>query len=255
LKNYFEKQFELRYFEMNKFGEASSTAILTLLEETAADHCYSINHSLFDLEKQNIGWVLLSGILEMDYYPGYKEKIVIRTWLSKYSTIKGFRENIIYNEQGRIIGKAKGLWVFFDIDRRRPIQISDDIKDKWSYFNEECINHDITKKIEIIDSSNHIKEFKINRFDVDTNLHVNNIRYLQWLIESIPEDIIDNYYLHSIDGRFIAEAQLGDTIMSFTEKDASLNSFVHHIKTQVNNKVCATARTIWKPRITTRTSK
>ena len=255
MKNYFEKQFELRYFEMNKFGEASSTAILTLLEETAADHCYSINHSLFDLEKQNIGWVLLSGILEMDYYPGYKEKIVIRTWLSKYSTIKGFRENIIYNEQGRVIGKAKGLWVFFDIDRRRPIQISDDIKDKWSYFNEECINHDITKKIEIIDSSNHIKEFKINRFDVDTNLHVNNIRYLQWLIESIPEDIIDNYYLHSIDGRFIAEAQLGDTIMSFTERDASLNSFVHHIKTQVNNKVCATARTIWKPRITTRTSK
>ena len=249
MNNYFEKQFELRYFEMNKFGEASSTAILTLLEETAADHCYSINHSLFDLEKQNIGWVLVSGIMEMDYYPGYKEKIVIRTWLSKYSTIKGFRENIIFNEQGRIIGRAKGLWVFFDIDRRRPLQIPDDIKDKWLYINEECINHDITKKIDIIDSSDHIKKFKINRFDVDTNLHVNNIRYLQWLIESIPEDIIDNFYLHSIDGRFIAEAQLGDTIMSFTERDASLNSFVHHIKTRENNTVCATARTIWKPRI------
>ena len=249
MNNYFEKQFELRYFEMNKFGEASSTAILTLLEETAADHCYSINHSLFDLEKQNIGWVLVSGIMEMDYYPGYKEKIIIRTWLSKYSTIKGFRENIIFNEQGRIIGRAKGLWVFFDIDRRRPLQIPDDIKDKWLYINEECINHDITKKIDIIDSSDHIKKFKINRFDVDTNLHVNNIRYLQWLIESIPEDIIDNFYLHSIDGRFIAEAQLGDTIMSFTERDASLTSFVHHIKTRGNNTVCATARTIWKPRI------
>jgi len=249
LKNYFEKQFELRYFEMNKFGEASSTAILTLLEETAADHCYSINQSLFDLEKQNIGWVLLSGIMKMDHYPCYKEKIVIRTWLSKYSTIKGFRENIIYNEQGRVIGKAKGLWVFFDIDRRRPIPISDDIKDKWSYINEECIHHDIINKIEVIDSSEHIKEFKINRFDVDTNLHVNNIRYLQWLIESIPEDIIDNFYLHSIDGRFIAEAQLGDTIMSFTERDDSHNSFVHSIKTQGNNKVCATAKTIWKPRI------
>ncbi|BBE17665.1 acyl-ACP thioesterase [Aquipluma nitroreducens] len=246
--NYFEKQFELRYFEMNKFGEASSTAILTLLEETAADHCYAINHSLFDLEKQNIGWVLLSGIMEMDYYPAYKEKIVIRTWLSKYSTIKGFRENIIYNEQGRIIGRAKGLWVFFDIDRRRPIQIPDAIKDKWLYFNEESINHDITKKIDIIDSSDHIKEFKINRFDVDTNLHVNNIRYLQWLIESIPEDIIDNFYLHSIDGRFIAEAQLGDTIMSFTERDDNLNSFIHNIKTQENNTVCASARTVWKSR-------
>jgi len=233
---------------MNKFGEASSTTILTLLEETAADHCYSINHSLYDLEKQNIGWVLLSGYLEMDRYPVYKERITIRTWLSSYSTIKGIRENIIYNEQGSIIGRAKGLWVFFDINRRRPIQISDAIKEKWSYFKEECINHDITKKIEAIDSSNHIKEFKVNRFDVDTNQHVNNIRYLQWLIESISEDVIDNFYLHAIDGRFIAEAQLGDTIMSFTERDIRNNSFVHTIKTQGNNKVCATARTFWKPR-------
>ncbi|MDP2334848.1 MAG: thioesterase [Bacteroidota bacterium] len=36
-----------------------------------------------------------------------------------------------------------------------------------------------------ITSSNHIKEFKVSRFDVDSNQHVNNIRYLQWLMESI----------------------------------------------------------------------
>ena len=248
MENYFEKQFELRYFEMNKFGEASSTTILTLLEETAADHCYSINHSLYDLEKQNIGWVLLSGIMIMDRYPSYKEKIIIRTWLSSYSMIKGIRENIIYDEKMNIIGKAKGLWVFFDIIRRRPIQIFDSIKERWSYCNDESINHDITKKIKIMDSLAHIKEFKVNRFDVDTNQHVSNIRYLQWLIESIPEEIIDNYYLYSIDGRFIAEAQYGDTIMSFTERDINDNSFIHSIKTQKNNKVCATAKTLWKKR-------
>jgi len=38
-ENYFDKQFELRYFEMNKIGLASPTIILALLEETAADHC------------------------------------------------------------------------------------------------------------------------------------------------------------------------------------------------------------------------
>lgn len=249
MENYFEKQFELRYFEMNKFGEAASTTILTLLEETAADHCYSINHSLYDLEKQNIGWVLLSGIMTIDRYPSYKEKIIIRTWMSSYSMIKGIRENIIYDEKRNIIGKAKGLWVFFDIMRRRPIQIFDSIKERWSYCNDESINHDITKKIKPTDSGIHFKEFKVNRFDVDSNQHVNNIRYLQWLIESIPDYFIDNYYLHSIDGRFIAEAQYGDTILSFTERDISGNSFIHTIKTQKNNKVCATAKTSWKKRI------
>ena len=54
MENYFEKVFDLRYFEMDKFGEASPTTILTLLEETAADHCYSIGHSLYDLLEQNV---------------------------------------------------------------------------------------------------------------------------------------------------------------------------------------------------------
>ncbi len=249
MENYFENQFELRYFEMNKFGEASATTILTLLEETAADHCHSINHSLYDLEKQNIGWVLISGIMKMDRYPRYKEKITIRTWLSSYSTVKGIRENIICDEAGNIIGRAKGLWVFFDINRRRPIEIFDAIRERWSFYSEEVLNHDITKKIESNDFSGHVKEFKVNRFDVDTNQHVNNIRYLQWLMESVSDEIIDNFYLHSIDGRFIAEAQLGDSIISFTERDGSDNSFVHTIKTQHNNKVCASAKTIWKARV------
>jgi len=249
LKNYFEKQFELRYFEMNKFGEASVTTILTLLEETAADHCYSINRSLYDLEQQNFGWVLVSGVMQMDHYPKYKEKITIRTWISSYSAIKGVRENIIYNEQGVIIGRAKGLWIFFDIKRRKPVHIPDTFKQQWSYCDEVCTKHIITKKIEPILSSNQIKTYKVNRFDVDSNKHVSNIKYLQWLMESISNDILDNFYLHSIDGQFIAEAQYGDTIQSFTERDKNDNSFVHTIKNQNNNTVCATAKTIWKKRI------
>ena len=119
MENYFDQQFELRYFEMNKFGEASSTTLLTLLEETAADHCESINQGLYTLQNQNIGWVLLSGILTMDRYPKYKEKITIRTWMSEFSMIKGHRENLIFDEKMNIIGRSKGLWVFFDIEKQR----------------------------------------------------------------------------------------------------------------------------------------
>ena len=248
MKNYFEKEYQLRYFEMNKFGEASLTTMLTLLEETAADHCYSIDHGLYDLEKQNIGWVLLSGFMQFDRIPVYKENIIIRTWLSGYSAIKGFRENIIYDEQRNVIGRSKGLWVFFDIKRRRPSRIFDDIMQKWSFDKEECSTHDITKKIDPIEQATFIKEFTVSRFDVDTNQHVNNIRYLQWMIESIPDEIIDNYRLHSIDGRFIAESQYGDKIISFTEKDINENSYSHAIKTSANNTFCATAKTSWKER-------
>ncbi len=246
IKNYFDKQFELRYFEMNEFGVASPTTILTLLEEAAADHCYSINHSLYQLAGQNIGWVLISGVLQMERYPSYKEKITIRTWLSKYTTVKGFRENIIYDEQNNIIGRAKGLWIFFDIERRRPVQIFDDIIKKWSFCNEESIDCNISKKIKAVENSDYKLEFKVNRYDTDMIKHVNNIRYLQWVVESVPEEIIDNYYLYSIDGRFISEAHYGQTIVSLTKNDIQDKSFMHSIKIEGTDKVCATAKTIWK---------
>ncbi len=176
INNYFDKQFELRYFEMNELGTATPTTMLTLLEETAADHCYSINNDLFQLAEKNIGWVVFAGIMQMDRYPAYKEKITIRTWLSKYSTIKGFRENLIYDEQNKIIGRAKGLWVFFDIKRKRPVQIFDDIVKKWSYCDEECIDHNVSKKIKAVENPDYELKFKVNRYDTDMNDHVNNIR-------------------------------------------------------------------------------
>ncbi|WP_372755346.1 acyl-[acyl-carrier-protein] thioesterase [Mariniflexile sp.] len=245
-ENYFDKQFELRYFEMNKLGVATPAIILGLLEETAADHCYAINQSLFDLLKNNVGWILVSGVLEMYRYPNYKEKITIRTWLSSYSSIKGYRENLIFDENQTIIGRAKGLWVYFDIEKRRPIPILNDIKEKWSFFNKESIIKDIKIKIPPVNFSDYKKQFIVNRFDTDMNKHVNNIRYLHWVIESIPEDIVDNYFLHTIDARFIAEAQYGDTVFSLTKKLSTNNSFAHTIKIEGSNTVCATAKTFWK---------
>ena len=247
MENYFDKEFELRYFEMDKSGKASSIAMMTLLQETAADHCYFAGEGLFSLMSKNLGWVLLSGIMEMDRYPEYKEKIIIRTWLSKYQSIRGIRENIIYDENYNIIGKARGLWLFFDIEKRRPTKILDIYKEKWSFCEETCLEQDISVKIDAIDSAQYVKKFKVNAYDTDTNKHVNNIRYLQWLVESIPEEITDNYYLHSIDGRFIAEAQYGDVIISLTENGADENSFVHAIHLEGKDQICATAKTIWRP--------
>lgn len=244
----YEKKFELRYFEMNKNGVASPTTILTLLEETASDHCSLIGHSLYDLIKQNIGWVLVSGVMKMYHYPKHKENITIKTWLSGYSLIKGIRENIILDEQGNIIGSAKGLWVFFDVNRRRPVQIFEDIKEKWSSYSDESINYNINTKLKILDTARYIKEFPIHRFDIDMNLHVNNIKYLHWVLETIPDQIMDNYYLHSIEGRFINEANFGDTIISYTNPDPNSNSFEHTIKVKENNQICATAQTIWMER-------
>lgn len=246
--SYFEKQYELRYFEMNKFGDATATAISTLLEETAAEHCLEIGYSLYDLKRKNIGWVLISGAIEMDRYPRYKEKITIRTWLSGYSLVKGYRENIILDETGNILGKARGMWVFYDIKKRRPIAIPEDIKKKWPAISEKSSEMDLDKKLINPNSKVPLVEFNVYNLDIDGNNHVNNIKYLHWLIESLPRHLMDNYFLKSLNCRFLSEVYYGDTIRVFIEEGDVPNTFFHSVNSKQGEKICANAVTVWEKR-------
>ena len=244
MENVFDKNYELRYFEMNKFGVASPTTILTLLEETAAEHCHNIDHCLYSLERQNIGWVLVSGTIDMVRYPKYKENIVIRTWISKYTLVKGYRENIILDDSGNIIGKAKGVWVFYDIEQRKPVPIIDQIKTKWG------INAHISKEVDkntikILQDNHHEVEYDIYKSDVDSNKHVNNIRYLHWLVESLPDDIVDNCMLKRLNARFFSEGRLGEKIRVYKNNDTEHNAFLHTMRSSIDNRLIAAAQTVW----------
>jgi len=245
MKNYFDNKYELRYFEMNKQGEASPTTILTLLEETAAEHCLEIDHDLYSLEKQNIGWVLISGTIDMVRYPKYKERVLIRTWLSKYSLVKGYRENIIFDDAGNIIGKAKGVWAFYDIARRRPVPVFEDIKNKWGTNPEISAEIDLDA-VKIIDDGTPQLEFDIYKSDVDSNKHVNNIRYFHWLIESLPDEILDHYFLKRIDAKFYTEANYGEKVQVYSKDEMERNAFLITMKSNKSGKLYAAAHTIWK---------
>ncbi|MFO7978828.1 MAG: thioesterase [Bacteroidales bacterium] len=245
---FFEIEYELRHFEMNKFGEASPSIMLALLEEAAAEHCYAINYGLHDLKRHDIGWVLVSGALHMERYPRYKEKIKIRTWLSSYSTVRGFRENLIFDAAGNIIGKAKGLWMFFDIRRRRPVPIYQEIIDQWSFDSSESIQHNISRKMDPLREAHDPRVFTVRQSDIDMYLHVNNVKYLQWLLDSIPDEVMEHSCMQFIEGRFLSEIQYGDKVVMLSERNTAENTFLHSVMIEDTGRICATAKTIWQPR-------
>ena len=178
-------------------------------------------------------------------YPLYKEIIKIRTWLSGFSAVRGIRENIIFDSDNNIIGRGRGLWLFFDINRRRPVPIWEEIKEKW-YINPEISSgHDLMSKMKPVDKSDYSNEIRVRSSEIDIYHHVNNVMYLHWLIDSVPDTILDNNFLQDIQGRFIAEIKYGDNIVFLTEEVAVQNVFRHTIINRDTNKVCAVATTVW----------
>ena len=244
----FEKEFNLRYFEMNKWGEASPITMATLLEETASDHCSEIEHGLFDLYAKDLGWLLISSYMHMNRYPVYKEKIIIRTWLSAYTTTRGYRENIIYDCNYNVIGQARGLWVFFDTKKKRPVKIFDDIIQRWMPKNEVCVDYNIDDKLLHFEEVTCTKKFDIYQYDLDANNHVNNLRYLQWAMETVPEQYNNEKQLSTLEARFLKSAYYGQSAEAVTLSKTNTDCFHHRIHNAATGDVYLTANTAWRQR-------
>ncbi len=244
-----EKQFNLRYFEMNKWGEASPLTMASLIQETASDHCNSIDYGLFDLYAQNIGWVLLASFIKMDRYPVFKENITIRTWVSAFTATRCYRENIIYDAEKNIIGKSRGLWVFFDTQKKRPVRIFDEIIKGWAPNNETCVYYNIDDRLAQSEATQCRKSFDIYQYDLDANNHVNNLRYLQWALETVPENYFEEKQLLAIDTRFIKEAYYGQSVQSVTACEEDKHCLHHRIINAGSGDLCAAANTAWRQRV------
>ena len=244
----FESKYEINFYDLSQYEEATPMTMLRLLQETAGDHHFPIGENVIDLYRRNLGWVLLAGVMQFDRYPKYKEKIRIQTWLSQYKSIRGIRENLVLDERGEIIGRAKGLWLFFDVEKRRPAPIPDKFKQQWGLYPQSSIDFDVNTTIPVLDDGEIMDVIKVKKFDIDANKHVNNLRYFQWLIEVVPDNVWKDNFLYQIQGKFLHEANYGDQLLIYTKIVKMNKEYLHTVFDLTTNKVCVTARTIWRPR-------
>ena len=81
---------------------------------------------------------------------------------------------------------------FINIDRRRPARIPEE---KYELYGEDKNNpRDVDMEdVEKVERVTNEKQFQIRYSDIDSNGHVNNVKYAELALEAVPEDIIKNY--------------------------------------------------------------
>lgn len=57
-----------------------------------------------------------------------------------------------------------------------------------------------------------VASFSVRNSDIDLNMHVNNTKYAQWILDSIPLSSHGQYDLKSYEINFVAETKLEDVI-------------------------------------------
>lgn len=233
----YQEQFKIRASEIDFEQKATLPAICNLLQEVAGNHARKLEFDITDLQKNELTWVLHRLNVEMDRFPDWRETITIQTWPSSGDGLRAYRDFIILGEDGNTIGRCLSYWLMMNIQSRRPTRIPKEILQMAPNNTEHVLAVD---KIDLpdIENAKNPHEYRVRKSDLDLNRHVNNVRYIDWALSSLPDDVSAN----KIDITFLSEAVLGDTVVAKTQEEATgCNSFYHQLQKIDDKKVLSRA--------------
>ncbi|WFA09373.1 acyl-ACP thioesterase domain-containing protein [Tissierella sp. Yu-01] len=239
----YTKEFIIPYYDTNKNGFVRPESLLSYMGETSSLHSDFLGVGIEALVKHNVVWMLNRWRVRFYKYPKALDKVTIGTWSSGINRFYATREFVIYDEDNEKVVEATTQWVFLDTLKKRPIRVPQELSQIYGTVVEKNLHDFYDFKDEFSTTSG--IDFHVRKSDIDYNHHVNNVKYLNWMLEAIPSDIDDKYKLYELDIQYKKEIKLGSTInSSLTENREENFTYLHKITD--GEELNAYGRTVWK---------
>ncbi|MHA1522754.1 MAG: acyl-[acyl-carrier-protein] thioesterase [Promethearchaeota archaeon] len=242
----FTQKFPVCYGDIDFFGYASVMSIFNNFQEIGFNHADILAQKYNGKREFSFAVVWTKLKLVMKRFPKWKERLTYSSWISpliKNSKI-AVRNFEIKDSQNNQIGYGYGSMVFFDMIKRKSIEIPEELLSYPTHDN-SLGNHEFSK-LDVLSNYDHQIIITTRYTDLDIYRHVNNVRYINWVIDSMPMDILKKKKCYETEIHFLNEARNGITINSNT-KILTENEKItaNHELTSEDGKSIARIKTIW----------
>ncbi|RAL47761.1 hypothetical protein DM860_012386 [Cuscuta australis] len=230
----FKEKYIIRCSEVGVNKTATIEAIANLLQEVSCNHAQSAGFSTdgfattHTMRKLRLIWVAARMHIEIFRYPAWSDVIEIETWIASEGRIGTRRDWAIKDcATGELIGRCTSMWLMMNQDTRRLQKVVDDVRNELIPF---CPNpprfsfpdkSSSSKKILKLEDPAEYSLLRLvpRRTDLDMNHHLNFVTYIGWVLESMPQEIIDTCELQTITLDYKRECQHDDVVDSLTSHE------------------------------------
>ncbi len=247
--NHYTKEYEVRYYEIDSKKRLLKSSLLNYFTDIATLHSIERGVGIDYLQKEKLGWVINKYDIELFQEGYYMDKLKVTTEAYGFRKFFAYRTFEVQGEKGREIARGKALFMLIDMEKRRMTRISEELMNAYEVPAEDLNRQIFFEDIKAIGEIHHEMPFYIRYTDIDTNGHVNNAKYLDWLMEAIPLEIINEKSLRRIKMHYIKECLYGDTIVSraeIIEDEAAKEIKVIHSIINEEGKEITRGETYWK---------
>lgn len=213
-----EREFNIRYSEMDYHKVLKPSAMLNFLQDLATFAADAGGFGYDAIVAHNLGWFLLKYHMEFNDYPKNVENLLLKTEARGYNKLFALRDFEIYNAENKnLIGRVISQWALVNMDDKSMVSPADIFT---FMFKMQKREDDLSfEKIHPLERIDYAEEFKVRYDDIDVNQHVNNMNYIVWAFEALPKDFKDKYKIKTLDMLYKKEIQYGNTVLSEVQID------------------------------------
>ncbi len=191
-----------------------------------------------DLQKENVAWMLNQWNIHTNVMPKPLENIFIRTEAKEFTKLYAKRDFFVYNCKNEHIASADTYWLLINIDERKLKMLNQDLCNIWGV--KLSGNNVKPLKLKSLDSYESEFNIKVGNLNIDSLNHVYNVCYIEWALNYLPFDIVNNYKLENMVVSYLKETYLNDelTIMTKCVKESDGFKYYHKFIKDDNNVIC-----------------
>ena len=213
----FDFPLTVRYGEIGFDGVATRPSLANWLQEAAGQSASSLGFGEETLAPLGLSWILARLALRIIRLPHAGEQLRVRTWPSALDRF-GHRGYEVYDAREHLIVTGTSAWTIMNLNERRLAPIPMELAEVYPQKPRPCLPfccRTLPRMAGEISAQGTL--LRVRRDDLDINGHVNNARYLAWLMEPLPAPPADsgNHLIPAmLDVSFRAECFPGDELNS-----------------------------------------
>ncbi|MBR1870766.1 MAG: hypothetical protein IJ802_02960 [Kiritimatiellae bacterium] len=219
-------KFTVRSYECAPDGCLTLANLCNYLQEAASVNAGHLGFSKTDFNAagKDITWVLTRMHVKIATYPKWGDDAFVTTFPRIGRRITAYRDFIVHDANGGELARATTEWMVIDMASRRPLPIPDFVFASANDVREPVLGERM-EPLPKLSPENFSQTFATRalKSDMDLNRHVNNVRYITWILESLPDDAPP---VSEISLAFRSEALAGDEVTGHTNAASPSETFV-----------------------------
>lgn len=179
------------YADVGIDGRLYHKGALRLLQEAAAINSQQCGYGLLNAEETGVCWILTGWRVQLLERPLWNTPLTVETWPRTMDGFLSDRDFRIFSGD-QLIAKAASRWCLVSTHTGRVTRVTETIRSAYALDPLAMFSDNLHTNGKSDETAVESFSCTVGRRDIDTNHHVNNLHYLDYALEALPQELFDH---------------------------------------------------------------